>query len=127
MTDIEVKRKELETAKRIRDNNGNCGALVPEPSCFRDFCPANNPSKGLCKNFDWDAFIATREAELAELDKKESTNADCAPTVDDFALALIQGGYFQIVLGEDAAIGNLIARATKIRDALKAESDRRRS
>ncbi len=72
MKDIEVKRKELETAKRIRDNGYKC---QKEISCWADNCPACGTS-GLClqlDNVDWDSFISTREAELVEMEKGENT------------------------------------------------------
>ena len=84
---------------------------------------------------DWDAFIATREADLAELDKKEPTTPErlyprakgaTGPTVDDFALALIQGGYYVYL----AQTGQGEFREETLFSSaamLKAESDRRRS
>ena len=161
MTDIEIKRKELETAKRIRAEGYSCHALVPYVSCYNAPCPSNGEEKGCLfrSPADWDAFITTREAELAALDKaQESLRGDGnagprdglshvqtaphdgltheervralygeafrrttpSPTLDDFALALIQGGYFNMTMGEDAAVSNLISRAGKIKDALDA-------
>ena len=152
MKDIEVKRKELETAKRIRDNGYNCCTLDPYLYCAE--CPVCNGER-CTKNddFSWDAFISTREAELAEMEKTEVAHqapvcekcggagfyyikgattmeavkraCECqahSPTLDDFALALIQGGYFNMTMGEEAAIENLVSRAGKI----KSELDRRR-
>lgn len=151
MTDIEVKRKELETAKRIRENGYYCGGLS---GCKEMECPAD-PTKdrqdhcgviyGKWGVQEWDDFIATREAELAELDKKVPTNADCTcmtsseaiapiperlyprakgatgPTVDDFALALIHSGFYNPYEPDYAE------RTYGIAEKLKAESDRRRS
>lgn len=154
MSDIEVKRKELETAKRIRVVGYDC-RNDDEISCFE--CTLDE--YGLCrdqKNQEIDAFISTREVELAALEEtphdgltheervKEltgSTNAyskprlyigkdgkpeyimPIGPTLDDFALALIQGGYFNMTMGEDAAISNLVSRAEKIKAAIDARRD----
>jgi hypothetical protein len=129
MTDIEVKRKELETAKRIRDNEYDCiapEAYVPCDKCpVRIGCDCNPTGKGMMIAVD--AFIATREAELAALDKAQKpeplyprAKGATGPALDDFALALIQGGYFNMTMGEDAAIMNLISRAGKIKDAFDA-------
>lgn len=150
MTDIEIKRKELETAKRIRAAGYSC--MIACESCIRDYCPGKNSGATECYHWrdrDWDAFSATREAELAEIEKTttkacekcggagfyytkgattmeavkrvcECQDQPSAPTLDDFALALIQGGYFNMTMGEDAAIMNLISRAGKIKDAFDA-------
>ena len=156
MTDIEVKRKELETAKRIRAGGYFCGFGPGTVKCIEDCCPGKNESATFCSHWqdlDWDAFISTREAELAALEEtpqdgltheeraKELTGGTTAyskprlyigkdgkpeyimpigPTLDDFALALIQGGYFNMTMGEDAAISNLVSRAEKIKAALDA-------
>jgi len=151
MTDIEVKRKELETAKRIKAAGYDCTKDI-EVMCLR--CPVEGrDSCTKTPDADWDAFISTREAELAALEEtphdgltheervKEltgSTNAyskprlyigkdgkpeyimPIGPTLDDFAIALIQGGYFNMTMGEDAAISNLVSRAEKIKAALDA-------
>jgi hypothetical protein len=129
MTDIEVKRKELETAKRIRDNEYDCiapEAYVPCDKCpVRIGCDCNPTGKGMMIAVD--AFIATREAELAALDKEAPVagvgipcRCNITPTLDDFALALIQGGYFD--RGETGDVQTLFLEAAE----LKAESDRRR-
>ena len=167
MSDIEVKRKELETAKRIRVVGYDC-RNDDEITCFE--CTLDE--YGLCrdqKNQELDAFISTREAELAALEETphdgvcpkclgegfyytkgattmEAVKRTCecqtgayskprlyigkdgkpeyimpiGPTLDDFALALIQGGYFNMTMGEDAAISNLVSRAEKIKAALDA-------
>lgn len=132
MTDIEIKRKELETAKRIRDNGYSCAGL---PGCKELECPCDpNPSRQNGCRTDWmeshekwDSFIATREAELAALDKAQKpeplyprAKGATGPTLDDFALALIQGGYFD--RGETGDVQALFLEAAE----LKAESDRRR-
>ena len=195
MTDIEVKRKELETAKRIRAGGYFCGFGPGTVKCIEDCCPGKNESATECSHWqelEWDAFISTREAEIAALEETP-TNSDCicsppseaintawsvcpssqgkgivavrsdqwqgnyhhfhatgpgtivdqnnwhgtqsypvapvgadmniltpSPTLDDFALALIQGGYFNMTMGEDAAISNLVSRAEKIKAALDA-------
>lgn len=158
MSDIEVKRKELEIAKRIRDNGYSCHSGIPCISCYNAPCPSYGEEKGCLFRTpkDWDAFISSREAELSALEEtphdgltheervKEltgSTNAyskprlyigkdgkpeyimPLGPTLDDFALALIQGGYFNMTMGEDAAISNLISRAEKIKEALDARRE----
>ena len=154
MADIEVKRKELETAKRIRDNGYTC---TNDDNVVCDVCkPMAGGECRVCEKDFWDAFISTREAELAALEEtpqdgltheeraKEltgSTNAyskprlyigkdgnpeyimPIGPTLDDFALALIQGGYFNMTMGEDAAISNLVSRAEKIKAAIDARRD----
>ena len=137
MTDIEVKRKELETAKRIAGMPGRfCGVGESAVKCFADNCPVKHeiaPMEAQCLNWDndqWDAFIATREAELAELDKKDPTAPErlyprakgaTGPTVDDFALALIHSGFYNPYEPDYAE------RTYGIAEKLKAESDRRRS
>lgn len=76
MTDIEVKRKELGTAKIIRNNGYSCFGDELTLGCNVDQCPCNGNESG-CLNWtteQWDNFIATREAELAELNKKELGN-----------------------------------------------------
>lgn len=167
MKDIEVMRKELETAKKIRGAGSFCG----HTRCIEDHCPGKNESATVCfhwREHEWDAFISTREAELAEMEKAaedikagdpvaqtlsgyvkvgeihgavgkafdvyekpcietvsaESINPDRIPTLDDFALALIQGGFSISDPGYDngESIKALFSRAA----ALKAESDRRR-
>ena len=167
MTDIEVKRKELETAKRIREAGGFCGNTKPEVLCIEDSCPC--AWKGGCRHWqtpDWDAFISTREAELAEMEKTPTkvcekcggagfyytkgattmeavkrvcecqdhyhagvttapkTLADRIPTLDDFALALIQGGFGITEPGYD--YGESFKALFSLAESLKAESDRRR-
>ena len=172
MTDIEVKRKELETAKRIRAGGYFCGFGPGTVKCIEDCCPGKNESATECSHWqelEWDAFISTREAELAALEETpqdgvcqkclgegfyytkgattmEAVKRTCecqtgayskprlyigkdgkpeyimpiGPTLDDFALALIQGGYFNMTMGEEAAIANLVSRAEKIKAALDA-------
>ena len=135
MTDIEVKRKELETAKRIRAGGYFCGFGPGTVKCIEDCCPGKNESATECSHWqelEWDAFISTREAELAALEETPDLTpkpgySGCTigvdpigPTLDDFALALIQGGYFNMTMGEDAAISNLVSRAEKIKAALDA-------
>ena len=167
MTDIEVKRKELETAKRIRENGYTC---TNDDNVVCDVCkPMAGGECRVCEKDFWDAFISTREAELAALEETprdgvcqkclgegfyytkgattmEAVKRTCecqtgayskprlyigkdgkpeyimpiGPTLDDFALALIQGGYFNMTMGEDAAIANLVSRAEKIKAALDA-------
>lgn len=158
MTDIEVKRKELETAKRIRGNGYTCQGANPYISCFDDECPSRKRGD-LCsfsgKPADWDAFISTREAELAEPENTPQDGlshvqtapddplekmlakwrggaipagdpsfrfTDRIPTIDDFALALIQGGYY---CPNDEK--NPEASLYHFAERLKAESDRRRA
>ena len=126
MTELEVKRKELETAKKIRDAGYDCAndKSIDCKECTLDLYPLCTEGKEVV-----DDFIATREAELAELDKEGSTTPErlyprakgaTGPTVDDFALALIQGGYYPLRNEDTAAL--LYARAVE----LKAESERRR-
>ena len=155
MKDIEVMRKELETAKRIRAANYSCFGHEETIVCSTRNCPAFDEKSGCTCWYtaELDAFISTREAELAEMEKTEVAHqapvcekcggagfyyikgattmeavkraCECqahSPTLDDFALALIQGGYFNMTMGEEAAIENLVSRAGKI----KSELDRRR-
>ena len=171
MSNIEVKRKELETAKRIRDNGYTCLLAIPGISCFSDCCPVKSVGED-CYHWNsvsWDAFISTREADLAALEETpqdgvcqkclgagfyytkgattmEAVKRTCecqtgayskprlyigkdgkpeyimpiGPTLDDLALVLIQGGYFNMTMGEEAAISNLVSRAEKIKAALDA-------
>lgn len=184
MKDIEVMRRELETAKRIRDDNYDCIHLNPYVRCCD--CPVwkrcgGEPESRKSKRAIT-AFISTREAELVEIEKAQENprgdgnagprdglshvqtaaedikSGDCVaetpegyvriptatghvfqsvsrvgvpdvipagdpsfvfadriPTLDDFALALIKGGF----MGSGAELYN---RAT----VYKAESDRRR-
>jgi len=179
MTYIEVKRKELETAKRIREmgSDGHC-AICDGVSCDEDNCPfvvlcTNSRGSEVTPDFV-KGFISTREAEIAALEETPTDTASTvcpvcqgegtvstmsdrfqgcrhniastgasvrthdgtsypvapvgtgmpiltpSPTLDDFALALIQGGYFNMTMGEDAAISNLVSRAEKIKAALDA-------
>ena len=132
MTDIEIKRKELETAKRIREMGSDGFVAVCDGiACDEDNCPfvvLCSDSKGSEVTPDYvRAFIATREAELAALDKAQKpeplyprAKGATGPTLDDFALALIQGGYFD--RGETGDVQALFLEAAE----LKAESDRRR-
>lgn len=152
MTDIEIKRKELETAKRIRDD-GKCLYIDCDECPFR--CPLVAPtcldakSTGIVND-----LISAREAELAETEKGQEgiygdgesgpqdgllhvqtapeagktlrdampelfRATDRPPTLDDFALALIQG------MGQDAIIHHP-ETLYDLAAAYKAESDRRR-
>ena len=162
MADIEVKRKELETAKRIRAGGYFCGFGPGTVKCIEDCCPGKNESATECSHWqelDWDAFISTREAELAALEEtpqdgltheeraKEltgSTNAyskprlyigkdgkpeyimPIGPTLDDFALALIQGGFYQDLEADEETHAMPAECLFNAAASLKAESDRRR-
>ena len=177
MTDIEVKRKELETAKRIREmGSDGTTAICDGIACDEDNCPfvvicqsgigSELTPEVVCR------FISTRESELAALEETprdgvcqkclgegfyytkgattmEAVKRTCecqtgayskprlyigkdgkpeyimpiGPTLDDFALALIQGGYFNMTMGEEAAISNLVSRAEKIKAAIDARRD----
>lgn len=124
MKSIEVMRKELETAKKIKAAGGFCGNTFPEVKCIEDHCPGKNKAATVCfhwREHEWDAFISAREAELAEMEKAAE---DRIPTLDDFALTLIQGGFSITEPGYDngESIKALFSRAA----AIKAESDRRR-
>lgn len=166
MTDIEIKRKELETAKRIREMGSDGFVAVCDGiACDEDNCPfvvLCSDSKGSEVTPDYvRGFIATREAELAALDKaQESLRGDGnagpsdglshvqtaphdgltheervralygeafrrtnpSPSLDDFALALIQGGSYSMAFSSELAAEIIYERAA----TLKAESDRRR-
>ena len=137
MDDIEVKRKELETAKKIRDNVYTCQGTESYISCFGDEGPSKTEKVEcafLGKPAAWDACISIRETELAKTEKtpqdglshvqtaphdwltRNTIFTDRIPSLDDFALALIQGGYYFMGKPED-----LYIEAASI----KAESDRR--
>lgn len=145
MTDIEVKRKELETAKRIRDSEYDC---TEDDFVVCSQCPFEG--KDSCTNTpatEWDAFISTREAELAALEETPKERhpiefvghkvyapgaisagepsfqfTQYSPTLDDFALALIQGGYYPSTMQSEDGAKWLYRRAEEV----KAESDARR-
>lgn len=101
MSDIETMRKELETAKRIRDNGYDCIGLAPSIVCTPDCCPAKTERCRPWKSDDWDVFISSREAELAALENTPKDGLSHVQTAPEKTL-------------RDA-------------DALKAESDRRRA
>jgi len=173
MTDIDVKRKELETAKRIRDSEYDC---TEDDSVVCSQCPFDG--KNLCTKTppaEWDAFISTREAELAALEETpqdgvcqkclgegfyytkgattmEAVKRTCecqtgayskprlyigkdgkpeyimpiGPTLDDFALALIQGGFYQDLEADEETHAMPAECLFNAAASLKAESDRRR-
>ena len=139
MKDIEVKRKELETAKWIRDNGYSCTDI----DCKESECPCDpNPNRqDGCRGWNqhpkkWDAFISTREAELAALEKtprlyigkngKMEYIMPIGPTIDDFALALIQGGFYQDLEADEETHAMPAECLFNAAASLKAESDRRR-
>ena len=180
MTDIEVKRKELETAKRIREmgSDGHC-AICDGVSCDEDNCPfvvicqsgigSELTPEVVCR------FISTRESELAALEETprdgvcqkclgegfyytkgattmEAVKRTCecqtgayskprlyigkdgkpeyimpiGPTLDDFALALIQGGFYQDLEADEETHAMPAECLFNAAASLKAESDRRR-
>ncbi len=92
MTDIKIRHKELETAKKIRDNDGCCLGVPGVYSCFDSYCPGKNSSGTECLHWrkpEWDSFIAAREAELAQTPEEPGVIMSSGKTVDDFAIALI--------------------------------------
>lgn len=177
MSDLEVKRKELETAKRIQDNGYTCLEAIPGIHCFLDCCPGKSIA-GDCYHWNsvsWDAFISAREAELAALEETpqdgvcqkclgegfyytkgattmEAVKRTCecqtgayskprlyigkdgkpeyimpiGPTLDDFALALIQGGFYQDLEADEETHAMPAECLFNAAASLKAESDRRR-
>jgi len=173
MTDIEVKRKELETARRIKAAGYDCAKDI-EVMCLR--CPVDG--RDSCTKTpaaEWDAFISTREAELAALEETprdgvcpkclgvgfyytkgattmEAVKRTCecqtgayskprlyigkdgkpeyimpiGPTLDDFAIALIQGGFYQDLEADEETHAMPAECLFNAAASLKAESDRRR-
>lgn len=115
--EYERKSRELEVAKIIRDNAYDCGGSsinCAECPRMREACMLSpDESKAY-----WDDFIAAREAELAQTAEEPGVIMSSGKTVDDFAIALIKGGYY--VVGENVALYNAAT-------GLKAESDRRQA
>ena len=57
MKSIETMRKELETAKKIRENGYTCQGLSPYISCYGDKCPSLGiPCLFSGKPAEWDAL-----------------------------------------------------------------------
>ena len=122
MTDIEVKRKELETAKRIREK-GCDGfiAICDGISCDGDNCPF----VVLCSNGRGDevtagyvrAFISIREAELSQPEQSEVSRAGLAE-----ALELSLAMYFRDPSVEEAKALNVIA--ARLQRDIDAERER---
>ena len=90
------KLRELETAKLIRGNNYSCTGIPA-------FCSkCSREREGCCLSPDeskayWDDFIAAREAELAQTPEEPGVIMSSGKTVDDFAIALIKGGYYVVI------------------------------
>lgn len=142
----ETLKKQLETARATRANNGHCKA-IDRKDC--QYCPFDiEPCLGKSLE-DWDAVIAELEGKIANLESIRSAGSTSSldwkprlyigpdgkpeyikppfPSVDDFALALIHGGHTMVMLpGLDEGDREYPKRLYDLAAALKAESDRRR-